>query len=100
MDTRPVIGIPTQTLQAIDGIPDELPLSWVMNHRYYVAVAEMGGGDTERHRSAGGEIMADGVAAGQVEIAASLLARSKLLVIGAELREQQGMSGLLLGVEA
>lgn len=43
MEQRPVIGIPTQTLQAIDGIPDDLPLSWVMNHRYYVAVASVGG---------------------------------------------------------
>lgn len=42
MDSRPVVGIPTQTLQAIDGIPDELPLSWVMNHRYYTAVASAG----------------------------------------------------------
>lgn len=42
MDLRPVVGIPTQTLQAIDGIPAELPLSWVMNHRYYTAVASTG----------------------------------------------------------
>ena len=42
-EPRPVIGIPTQTLQAIDGIPEDLPLSWVMNHRYYVAVASVGG---------------------------------------------------------
>ncbi len=40
---RPLIGIPTQTLQAIDGIPDGLPHSWVMNSRYYVAVADAGG---------------------------------------------------------
>ena len=38
MDQRPVIGIPTQTLQAIDGIPEELPHSWVMNHRYFLAL--------------------------------------------------------------
>jgi len=41
--TRPLIGIPTQTLQAIDGIPAGLPHSWVMNSRYYVAVADAGG---------------------------------------------------------
>ena len=43
MEFRPIIGIPTQTLQAIEIIPEGLPLSWVMNHRYYDAVAEMGG---------------------------------------------------------
>lgn len=41
--SRPLIGIPGQTLQAIDGIPDSLPHSWVMNSRYYLAVAEAGG---------------------------------------------------------
>ena len=41
--SRPLIGIPTQTLQAIDGIPAGLPHSWVMNSRYYVAVADAGG---------------------------------------------------------
>ena len=40
--SRPLIGIPTQTLQAIDGIPDGLPHSWVMNSRYYLAAAEAG----------------------------------------------------------
>jgi putative glutamine amidotransferase len=35
---RPLIGVPTQTLHAIDGIPTELPQSWVMNHRYFVAL--------------------------------------------------------------
>lgn len=35
---RPLIGVPTQTLQAIDGIPADLPHSWVMNHRYFVAL--------------------------------------------------------------
>ncbi len=43
MDSRPIIGIPTQTLQSIEVIPEGLPLSWVMNHRYYVAVAAVGG---------------------------------------------------------
>lgn len=39
---RPVIGIPTQTLHAIDGIPDGLPPSWVMNQRYYLAATSVG----------------------------------------------------------
>ena len=37
--TRPLIGIPAQTLQAMDGIPENLPHSWVMNARYHTAVA-------------------------------------------------------------
>jgi len=40
---RPTIGITTQTLQAIDGIPPALPASVVMNQRYYAAVAAAGG---------------------------------------------------------
>jgi putative glutamine amidotransferase len=40
--TRPLVGIPTQTLQSIDGIPEVLPHSWVMNSRYYLAAAAMG----------------------------------------------------------
>jgi putative glutamine amidotransferase len=39
---RPLVGIPAQTLQAIDGIPGGLPHSWVMNSRYYHAAAAMG----------------------------------------------------------
>lgn len=39
---RPVIGVPAQTLQAIDGIPEELPHSWVMNHRYFLALSALG----------------------------------------------------------
>ena len=39
---RPLIGIPAQTLQAIDGIPEALPHSWVMNSRYNIAAAEAG----------------------------------------------------------
>lgn len=42
MSYRPTIGIPTQTLHAIDGIPPALPASWVMNQRYYHAAAEAG----------------------------------------------------------
>ncbi len=40
---RPIIGVTTQTLQAIDGIPPGLPASVVMNQRYYDAVADAGG---------------------------------------------------------
>jgi len=39
---RPLIGVTTQTLQAIDGIPEGLPNSVVMNQRYYHAVASAG----------------------------------------------------------
>jgi putative glutamine amidotransferase len=42
MEARPIIGVPTQTLQAIDGIPEGLPHSWVMNHRYFLALASVG----------------------------------------------------------
>lgn len=41
--SRPLIGIPAQTLQAIDDIPEGLPHSWVMNSRYFSAAAEAGG---------------------------------------------------------
>ncbi len=43
MSQRPVIGIPTQTLHAIDGIPQALPQSWVMNQRYFLAATIVGG---------------------------------------------------------
>lgn len=43
MSYRPTIGIPTQTLQSIDGIPAGLPQSWVMNQRYYYAAIGGGG---------------------------------------------------------
>jgi putative glutamine amidotransferase len=39
---RPVIGITTQTLHAIDGIPEALPQSWVMNQRYFFAATAAG----------------------------------------------------------
>lgn len=42
MTYRPTIGIPTQTLQAIDRIPEDLPASWVMNQRYFLACTEVG----------------------------------------------------------
>ena len=40
---RPVIGVTTQTLHAIHGIPEGLPESWVMNQRYFRAVMAAGG---------------------------------------------------------
>jgi putative glutamine amidotransferase len=40
---RAVIGIPTQTLHSIEGIPEGLPDSWVMNQRYSRAVSTAGG---------------------------------------------------------
>jgi len=42
MSRRPLIGITTQTLHSIDGIPAGLPSSVVMNQRYYGAVADAG----------------------------------------------------------
>lgn len=42
MKQRPVIGVTTQTLHSIDGIPAGLPQSVVMNQRYYHAVALAG----------------------------------------------------------
>lgn len=40
---RPIIGVTTQTLHAIEGIPAGLPESWVMNQRYFRAVTMVGG---------------------------------------------------------
>ena len=39
---RPVIGLTTQTLHSIDGIPPALPASWVMNQRYFIAATMAG----------------------------------------------------------
>ncbi len=39
---RPVIGLTTQTLHSIDGIPPQLPSSWVMNQRYFLAATMVG----------------------------------------------------------
>lgn len=40
--SRPVIGLTTQTLHSIDGIPPHLPSSWVMNQRYFLAATMAG----------------------------------------------------------
>jgi putative glutamine amidotransferase len=37
-----VIGLTTQTLHSIDGIPPQLPSSWVMNQRYFLAATMVG----------------------------------------------------------
>ncbi len=42
MSNRPVIGIPAQTLHAIEGIPASLPASWVMSQRYFLAATAAG----------------------------------------------------------
>ncbi|HEX3927041.1 MAG TPA: gamma-glutamyl-gamma-aminobutyrate hydrolase family protein [Gemmatimonadales bacterium] len=43
MSPRPLIGITTQTLHAIESVPADLPASWVMNQRYVHAVRAAGG---------------------------------------------------------
>ena len=42
MDQRPIIGIPTQTLQSLGGIPAEFPPSWVMSQRYITTLIGAG----------------------------------------------------------
>jgi putative glutamine amidotransferase len=42
MRQRPVVGIATQTLHSIDRIPEDLPASWVMNQRYFLACTAVG----------------------------------------------------------
>lgn len=39
---RPVIGIPTQTLQSLGGVPAQIPLSWAMSQRYVLALTNAG----------------------------------------------------------
>jgi putative glutamine amidotransferase len=40
---RPIIGVPTQTLQSLGGISAEIPPSWVMSQRYIHALTAAGG---------------------------------------------------------
>ena len=42
MHRRPVIGIPTQNLQSLGGIPSEFPPSWVMSQRYILTLTASG----------------------------------------------------------
>jgi putative glutamine amidotransferase len=39
---RPVIGIPTQTLQSLGGVSSEIPPSWVMSQRYILTLTSAG----------------------------------------------------------
>ena len=40
--SRPVIGIPTQTLQSLGGVSAEIPPSWVMSQRYILTLTAAG----------------------------------------------------------
>jgi putative glutamine amidotransferase len=42
MNTRPIIGIPTQTLQSLGGVSADIPPSWVMSQRYIRALTTAG----------------------------------------------------------
>ena len=42
MHPRPVIGVPTQTLQSLGGIPADTPPSWVMSQRYILTLTSVG----------------------------------------------------------
>ena len=39
---RPVVGIPTQTLQSLGGVSAEIPPSWVMSQRYILTLTQAG----------------------------------------------------------
>ncbi len=39
---RPVVGIPTQTLQSLGGVSSEIPPSWVMSQRYIITLTAAG----------------------------------------------------------
>ena len=39
---RPVVGIPTQTLQSLGGVSAEIPPSWVMSQRYVLTLSDAG----------------------------------------------------------
>jgi putative glutamine amidotransferase len=39
---RPLVGVPTQTLQTLGGIPADMPPSWVMSQRYIQTLADAG----------------------------------------------------------
>jgi len=39
---RPLIGVPTQTLQSLGGIPSDFPPSWVMSQRYILTLTAAG----------------------------------------------------------
>jgi len=39
---RPVVGIPTQTLQSLGGVSEKIPPSWVMSQRYILTLVAAG----------------------------------------------------------
>lgn len=39
---RVLVGVPGQSLQAMDGIPDGIPDSWIMSRRYFTTLARAG----------------------------------------------------------
>jgi putative glutamine amidotransferase len=39
---RPIIGVPTQTLQSLGGVSAEIPASWVMSQRYVLTLTNAG----------------------------------------------------------
>lgn len=41
--TRPIVGVPTQTLQSLGGISADIPPSWVMSQRYVQTLSNAGG---------------------------------------------------------
>jgi putative glutamine amidotransferase len=43
MQKRPLIGIPTQSLHSMHGVPTDLPASFAMSERYIRTIAEAGG---------------------------------------------------------
>lgn len=42
MHERPIIGVPTQTLQVLEGLPRHVPDSWVTPQRYARAISDLG----------------------------------------------------------
>jgi putative glutamine amidotransferase len=42
MSKRPVVGVPTQTLQSLGGVSAEIPPSWVMSQRYVLTLTNAG----------------------------------------------------------
>ena len=39
---RPIVGVPTQTLQSLGGVSAEIPPSWVMSQRYVLTLTNSG----------------------------------------------------------
>ena len=42
MNSRPIVGIPTQSLQSLGGLPADIPPSWAMSQRYITALTAYG----------------------------------------------------------